>query len=146
MTIKSDIGTFQVSVAAMITDNERNILVAKRSPQIAHAAGKWDVISGRLSPGESFEEALKREITEELGESVTIDIVEPYYTFHHTRDDGHEVQGVSYYCQYIRGEIHLNDEHTDFRWVSVEKALRLIKIESLRRDLRRFREKYLKRS
>ena len=143
MTI-GDIGTFQVSVAAMIADDDGNVLVVKRSPRVAHAAGRWDVVSGRLAPGESFEEALKREIIEEIGESVVIDIVEPYYTFHHIRDDGHEVQGVSYYCRYKGGKVLLNDEHTDCRWVSVEKARQLIKIESLRRELRRFKEKYLR--
>ena len=60
-------GNFQVAITATIEKNEK-IFVTKRSKNVANEAGLWETVSGRMEQTETFEEALKREIKEELGE------------------------------------------------------------------------------
>lgn len=141
--MKQNIDNFQVSVLAMIVNDRNQVLMAKRSLLVAHNAGKWECISGRISAGELPVEALKREVAEEAGPDFKIKIIEPYYTFHLLRDDGYEVIGISFYCKYIGGIIHLNEEHTDYRWASIDQAVNLTPTPGLKKELRYFKKKYL---
>jgi 8-oxo-dGTP diphosphatase len=49
-----------------VRDEPRAILVQQR-PEGSHLAGKWEFPGGKLEPDESWEEALVREVKEELG-------------------------------------------------------------------------------
>ena len=53
-------------VAGVIRDREDNILIAKR-PLHVHQGGKWEFPGGKIEVGESREQALVRELAEELG-------------------------------------------------------------------------------
>ena len=56
----------QVHVAVgVLTDSEANILIAKR-PQTAHQGGLWEFPGGKVEPGETVQQALARELYEEL--------------------------------------------------------------------------------
>jgi 8-oxo-dGTP pyrophosphatase MutT (NUDIX family) len=121
--VQNKIGIFQVSVLATVVNDEKKLLMVRRSPKLAHAAGRWECVSGRIDSGELPAEALKREFSEELGDSFKAAIIEPYYTFRLVRDDGHEVIGISFYCRYQGGEIKLNEEHTDLSGYQLMKPL-----------------------
>lgn len=141
---QNKIGIFQVSVLATIVNDKKQLLMVRRSPGLAHAAGGWECVSGRIDSGELPVVALKREIFEELGSEFRAEIIEPYYTFRLVRDDGHEVIGISFYCHYQGGEIELNEEHTDYKWVSAEEAVALTGTPGLKDELKYFKNKYLK--
>jgi 8-oxo-dGTP diphosphatase len=53
-------------VCALIEDDAGRLLVAQRPPG-KHLAGLWEFPGGKIEPGETPEEALVREVTEELG-------------------------------------------------------------------------------
>ncbi len=53
-------------VAAVLFDGERRVLIAQRPPG-KHMAGFWEFPGGKVGPGESAEQALRRELAEELG-------------------------------------------------------------------------------
>lgn len=53
-------------VAALLTDGEGRVLVQQRPPGRA-MAGLWEFPGGKIEPGETPEQALARELTEELG-------------------------------------------------------------------------------
>ena len=143
---KDKIGIFQVSVLATIVNDDNQLLMVKRSPKLTHAAGRWECVSGRINVGEPPVAALKREVSEEASPDFKVEIIEPYYTFHLIRDDGFEVIGISFYCRYIGGEIKLNEEHTDYRWVSIDTAVNLTQTPGLKKELRYFKRKYLSAS
>jgi len=57
-------------VAAVIRDRKQNILITKR-PDHVHRGGLWEFPGGKLEAGESREQALLRELSEELGIQIT---------------------------------------------------------------------------
>ncbi len=60
-----------IEVVAAVIERGGKILIARR-PVGAHLAGLWEFPGGKPRPGETSEEALRREITEELGASVSV--------------------------------------------------------------------------
>lgn len=61
---------FSLSVKIIILDKDGRCLLLKRSMRSEGNPGKWDLPGGKVDPGESFEEALLREVCEETGLSV----------------------------------------------------------------------------
>ena len=55
----------RVAVAVIINQNDE-ILIAKRSKD-QHQGNKWEFPGGKIEPNETSKEALRREISEELG-------------------------------------------------------------------------------
>ncbi|MCB1758868.1 MAG: Nudix family hydrolase [Gammaproteobacteria bacterium] len=60
--------SLQVAVA-VIQDREGRVLLSRRAPS-SHQGGLWEFPGGKLDPGETLAQALRREIREELGISV----------------------------------------------------------------------------
>ena len=90
--------------------------------------GMWEFPGGKIEPGESAEDALKREIQEELGVDITIDKFlcttdYDYPSFHLTMH--------CYLCSIVSGEIELR-EHKSARWLTKES---LDSVEWLPADL-----------
>ena len=57
----------EVHVAVgVILDAKRNILLTRRADD-AHQGGLWEFPGGKVEPGEALEDALARELREELG-------------------------------------------------------------------------------
>jgi ADP-ribose pyrophosphatase YjhB (NUDIX family) len=55
-----------VSASFVIHDGEGNVLLQKRGPNARDENGNWDVGGGAIEFGESIDEALRRELHEEL--------------------------------------------------------------------------------
>ena len=61
----------RVTVVAAVIERGGLILITRR-PAGSHLAGLWEFPGGKPDPGETFEDALRREITEELGATVIV--------------------------------------------------------------------------
>jgi 8-oxo-dGTP diphosphatase len=57
-------------VAGALYDRTGRVLIAQRPPG-KHMAGRWEFPGGKVAPGETEEQALGRELREELGVIVT---------------------------------------------------------------------------
>ena len=60
-----------LTVVAAVTEREGRVMLCQRRPG-AHNALKWEFPGGKIEPGESPEEALARELREELGIEVDV--------------------------------------------------------------------------
>jgi 8-oxo-dGTP diphosphatase len=75
-------------VAAALVDANNRVLIAQR-PQDKHLAGLWEFPGGKLVRGERPEDALVRELAEELGITVQIGSLEPFSFASHPYEDFH---------------------------------------------------------
>ena len=72
--MKQGIDYIGVGVGAAILNKERKLLITLREKAAKNERGKWEIPGGSVEFGETFEQAVKREIKEELG--IEIDIIE----------------------------------------------------------------------
>ena len=60
-----------LTVVAAVTEKDGKIMICQRRPEV-HNGLKWEFPGGKLEPGESPEEALARELREELAIEVQV--------------------------------------------------------------------------
>ena len=60
-----------IEVVAAVIERDGRILITRR-PSGAHLGGLWEFPGGKPEPGETPEAALRREIEEELGASISV--------------------------------------------------------------------------
>jgi len=132
-------GNFNVAVEAIIVKGKK-ILITQRSFNRSHAPGEWEILTGRIDQGETFEKALKREVKEEVGLNVTVG--QPINTFHFYRGpEKIEHQGVSFLCKYKGGKVKLDKtEQINFKWATPEKAEKLIVDKSILTSVRKVKK------
>lgn len=75
-----------VQVVGAIIENEEGCVLLAQRPPGKHLAGFWEFPGGKVEPGESAPEALKRELQEELALDVAIGRF--LGVFPHTYDSG----------------------------------------------------------
>ena len=68
----------------ILTDNGGRVLVTRRKTG-THQGGLWEFPGGKVEPSETIDEALSRELQEELG--VSIEAAEPYMVIDHDYGD-----------------------------------------------------------
>ncbi len=129
----------QVAVGALIFKDNK-VLLVKRSK--SPAKGKWAVPGGKIMPGESMKEALKREIKEET--NIEIDVGEIVYVFDVLEhDDKNELSFhyviIDFECFYKSGILKAGDDAKEARWVA-ENELSNLNVSIKTRDL--LRKKY----
>lgn len=66
---------YSLSVKAMIKDQEGRFLLLRRAAVSKSNFGKWEMPGGKVERGESFEEALRREVWEETGLEIVLEHV-----------------------------------------------------------------------
>ena len=105
-------------VAAVICDNmkEKNKIFAT-ARGYGELKGGWEFPGGKIEAGETPQEALKREIMEELDTEIKvgdlIDTIEyDYPTFHLSMD--------CFWCEIVKGDLVLK-EHEAAKWLTKEK-------------------------
>lgn len=84
-----------IPVVAAIVQTEEGILIARRA-EGERRGGLWEFPGGKVEPGESPEEALVREIREELG--IEVSAGELLHTHRHRYPDI-EISLASYRCR-----------------------------------------------
>lgn len=104
-----------VVVGAVIIDNGR-VFAAQRSDTMS-LAGTWEFPGGKIEPGETGPEALKRELQEEL--EVTVTVGEWVETTAYEYDFG-IVELSTYMCTIESGQPQLT-EHSDSRWLTPDE-------------------------
>jgi 8-oxo-dGTP diphosphatase len=123
------IGRFLGGVGALIVNPENDTyLLLKRAATKDFAAGAWECVTGRVDQGEGFDEAVVREVREEIG----VDVVPEYIlgTTHFYRGTAvpeNELIGIIYLCTLPDATaITISEEHDEYRWLSGAQALEML--------------------
>jgi 8-oxo-dGTP diphosphatase len=106
----------QLAVSGAIFRDGKVLLVRRaRAP----GAGFYSLPGGRVEFGESLHVALHREVDEETGLKIEIISLAGWREVLPIAGGGHYLI-MSFAARWIAGEVALNEEHDDFRWLLPE--------------------------
>jgi|SRR3989344_5575209 len=134
-------------VSTAIIYKEGKYLIVQRSPSKKVFPNRWTVPGGGLEVTDyintlkttpdawyyAIENSLKREIKEE----VSLEVEKPKYLLDlaFIRPDKVPVITLSYYCYWKSGEVKLNEENINYKWVSAEEAKSYDLIEGILEEI-----------
>lgn len=107
--------THLVSVAALVTNEKGEILLVK-SPWRG-----WEYPGGLIEPGETFQEALHREVREEAGVEIGITGFIGI-----CKNIERNIVNIDFTAKYVGGILTTSEESTEVIWASPEKAMEMI--------------------
>jgi ADP-ribose pyrophosphatase YjhB (NUDIX family) len=104
----------QVGVKILLKNKAGKFLLVRRNPKKYPEVGaEWDIVGGRIEPGSSLIDNLKREVMEETGlelrSQVTLVAAQDIFP-----QDRHVVRLT--YVGSIDGEPKIDEEHTELQW------------------------------
>lgn len=99
-------------VAAVVVDHGR-VLACRRAPG-RPAAGRWEFPGGKIEPHETAEQALRREVREELG----IELVDARpFTCDDTPVDGRIIRLVCFHARLAAAPPTVSTDHDALAWL-----------------------------
>lgn len=116
--------THFVSVAGLVTNDKGEILLIK-SPRRG-----WEYPGGMVEPGETFQDALLREIKEEAG--IDVEIIGFVGLCKNVEKD---VVNIDFACKAVGGQLTTSDESSEVMWVNREDALSMVTFPLTRKRL-----------
>lgn len=113
------------------------ILVIQRSKEAGIHENEWEILYGRIDQHEELTEALQREVQEETGitDLTPKQLLRIAHIYRGEKSADHEVYIFTYVCETSQEEVSISNEHLSYKWVTVDEALQLVKIEGIRRDI-----------
>jgi 8-oxo-dGTP diphosphatase len=108
----------QLAVSGAIFRDDKILLVRRaRSP----GKGFYSLPGGRVEFGESLHTALHREVDEETGLGIEIAAFIGWREVLPTPGGGGHYLIMSFAARWSAGEVVLNDEHDDFKWLAPDR-------------------------
>lgn len=150
----------RIAMTAIIYDSDRKYLITKRAMHKKHFPGKWTVPGGGLSVDDyinlprtvvgdnqwyySLTNGLIREVKEEVG----LEVGKPEYLLDLTfiKGDGVPVLVLSYFAEYKGGDVVLDEDATEFKWISVDEVDQYELIEGIDHEIKMVDEILKKRN
>ena len=113
---------------------EGKVLLLKESSKYSDGAhaGKFDVVGGRVKPGERFDENLIREVEEETG--LKVKIGKPFAVAEwrpEVRDEKWQIIGTFFECEASGKEVKLSEDHEEYQWIDAKDFRKYPLIEVL---------------
>lgn len=112
MRIEQNVNPVITVICGLIRNSQNELFIARRAPHKEHA-GFWEFPGGKLEPGESHRNCLKRELLEELGMQVCVGnrVSESTYCF-----EKFTVHLIAYHCVFQSATYQCSD-HDCYEWV-----------------------------
>ncbi len=118
MSIAPDI----INVACAIIEGTDGVLCALRSSSMTLPL-VWEFPGGKIEAGESSEEALRREIAEELSIEVKPTLALPISEYSYV--PGQIIRLHPFICSICNDRIPVPREHAEIRWVKISELQKL---------------------
>lgn len=113
---------YQVATKALIFNGDKVLVLHTPDNYIDFPGGRVDE-SERDIP---WSEALKREISEEVGDNFQVDIGQTLFVskryFQKAGKDTH-IAAIFFECKFVGGDVTLSDEHGNHSWMTMEELL-----------------------
>ncbi len=114
----------RIIVVGLVWNQENQLLLCKMVSDRGVFPDQWGLPGGGLEPDENMTDALRRELKEEIG--VEIDGIRPAFfkdgTYRKAFADGSKrdvyMIFLVFHCRALDSRITLNEEFSDYRWVS----------------------------
>ena len=123
------IGHFIGGVGAVVWSPVKDqYLLLRRSSDKDFASGIWECVTGRVEQGEGLEDALQREVREELGVDVEIEFfIGTTHFYRGVELPENELIGIVC-CVSLEDPdaIRISPEHSEHRWVTLEEARQML--------------------
>ena len=105
-------------------ENKGKILVVRESGKYEDGTneGKYDVVGGRVEPGQRFDESLLREIKEETG--LNVQIGNPFFVNEWRPEKNGEtwqIVGIFFVCHAKTDQVELSQDHDSYKWIDPKK-------------------------
>lgn len=134
-------------VATAIIHKDEKYLIVQRSPNKKAFPGRWTVPGGGLEIEDyintpkttpdawyfAVENSLRREIKEEVG--LEVGDIKYLLSLTFIRSDNIPVVTLSYYCDWKSGEVKLNEENVNYKWVTSAEAKNYDLIEGIAEEI-----------
>ena len=108
-----------VAMKAFITHNGKVLIVRESAKNpVGTNPNAYDIVGGRIEPGERFNECLRREIKEETG--LDIELGRPFYVGEWrpiVKGEPWQVVATFFKCQTNSDEVRLSQDHDDAKWI-----------------------------
>ncbi len=132
-----------VGVGAAIFNEEGKFLITKRGKKAYNERGKWEIPGGSVEFGETFKQAIIREIKEEL--DIEIEVLELLgLTDHIILEEKQHWVAPTYICKIIKGKPKIleKDKCEEFDWFTIKEAEKLELSIVTKHDLAELKKKY----
>lgn len=99
-------------VKALIVNGDQMIVLYEHN-------GKPDLPGGRVEWGETYTQALRREIHEET--NLTVYIMAPVCEWQFINRGGRLIIGKTFLCCCFKGQVRLSEEHLSYCWADMDR-------------------------
>jgi 8-oxo-dGTP diphosphatase len=128
----SPIKIFAATKAFIVHDGK--VLLLRESGKYVDGSnvGKYDVVGGRVEPGQRFDESLLREIKEETGLSVRVG--RPFFVNEWrpvVRGEQWQIIGTFFECFADSDQVTLSTDHDEYAWIDPKDFKNFNIIENL---------------
>lgn len=116
------------------------VLLLKRTEE---RGGFWNVVNGTLEESESIDDCRKRELFEEAGIKSILSWSDEINRFNF--DYKGKIMTVMVFAAQVAEDqdVAINSEHTEYKWVSFDEAIEMMRFEDDKKGLRICRKRLL---
>jgi len=115
--------------------NKLKFLIIKRCDTDTIYPGIWQIVTGKIEPGEKAYETALREIKEETGlKQERLFVIPHTTTFYSPEQDAVSLVPL-FFCMTREKNVTLSKEHSDFKWLDAEKASKKLFFKSQKENV-----------
>jgi 8-oxo-dGTP pyrophosphatase MutT (NUDIX family) len=118
----------------LLVDGTDRLLLLRRSPQARLGPDQWGLPAGKIEPGESAPAAALREMQEEIGAGHGVELLRYLGPIRDTYYGG-QFEIHLFLRRWHHGRVLLNNEHTEFAWVSRESFREYAVMDGIDEDI-----------